>query len=324
MKKYFIILLFFAGSYNLYAQQNNDLNAIKLFNNPDYVQNENADLPAGTADRLYRKITQLINQTGVAEIGYSTFFIAPKLDVLSVSEDNAGISKVYLADCELYLSINRVTMNENSIGGATFNSITKKITGSAMNKNEAIVNALNNISPNDPDIIRFLNDSKKKIDAYFKTNCDDVIKQAERALKVDDYKQAISLFFSVPSSAPCYNHALQRSEGVYAKYVEDECNKKIMKLQGFAALAQTRSSYYDSAMNVIEDLSPASDACNDQARQIIAKLEKNLGEQEKQRWDLEKQKLSDKTEVQKEMFKAMAEINKNYQPPSGTNVIIAH
>lgn len=322
MKKFVFLIIVIAINSALRAQQNN---TIKLFNNLEYVISANNNLPSGIADRLYRKVTQLINQTGVAEIGFSTFFVAPKLDILSESSSEAGMANVYLAECEFYLSINRVSMSENHTGGATFASFTKRITGSGLNKNDAIINALNNISSSDKDIVNFISESKQKIEDYFKTNCDDVIKQAERALKINDYSQAIALYFSVPSSAPCYSKALQRSEGVYVKYVEDECNKKILKLKGFAALAQTQGRYYDSAINVIKDLSPASDNCNADAADIIAKIESKLSDQQKQDYDLEKQKLTNKAETDKEMYKAMAEINKNYQPASaGTNVIIAH
>lgn len=308
----------------LNAQPADNHNAIKLFTNLSYIQSQNADLPAAMQDRLYRKATQLINQSGVAEIGYSTFFVAPKLDILSTSVDEAGISKVYLADCEFYMSISRVSLNENLNGGAIFNSFSKKVTGSGLTKDEAISNALNGISINDQAILNFITNSKQKIDAYFKANCDDVMKQAERALVLNDYPQAIALFQSVPASAPCYDKALQRSEGVYTQYINDECDKKIMKLKTFSALAQSNDSYYDSIMYTIANLQPASKVCNAEADQIISKIEGRLSDEQKKQWDLTKQVLSDDAAVKKEMYKAMAEINKNYDPSSKTNIIITH
>ncbi len=324
MKKVFIIIAWAFAFIKLNAQPADSYNAIKLFTNLSYVQSQNADLPDALQDRLYRKVTQLINQSGVAEIGYSTFFISPKLDILSTSADEAGISKVYLADCEFYMSISRVSLNENLNGGAIFNSFSKKITGSGLTKDEAISNALNNISINDKAILSFISNSKQKIDAYFKANCDDVMKQGEKALVLNDYPQAIALFQSVPASAPCYDKALQRSEGVYTQYVNDECDKKIMKLKTFSALAQSNDSYYDSIMNTVANLQPASQICNSEANQIISKIEGRLSDEQKKQWELTKQALSDDAAVKKEMYKAMAEINKNYDPGSNTNIIITH
>lgn len=324
MKKLFLLQLIACAFLKLNAQPADNYNAIKLFTNLSYVQSQNADLPAALQDRLYRKVTQLINQSGVAEIGYSTFFISPKLDILSTSVNEAGISKVYLADCEFYMSISRVSLNENLNGGAIFNSFSKKITGSGLNKDDAISNALNNISVNDKSILSFISNSKQKIDAYFKANCEDVMKQAERALVLNDYPQAIALFQSVPASAPCYDRALQRSEGVYTQYVNDECDKKIMKLKTFTALAQTNDTYYDSVMNTVANLQPASQVCNSEANQIISKIENRLSEEQKKQWELTKQVLSDNAAVKKEMYKAMGEISRNYEPASGTNIIITH
>ena len=323
MKNLLTLSLLFFVFIQLNAQPADNYNAIKLFTNLSYVQSQNTDLQPALQDRLYRKITQLINQSGVAEIGYSTFFIAPKLDVLSTSVDETGMSKVYLADCEFYMSISRVSIAQNANGGAIFNSFSKKITGSGLSKDEAITNALNNISVNDQTTLNFISSSKQKIDAYFKANCDDVLKQGEKALVLNDYAQAIALFQSVPSSAPCYDKALQRSEGVYNQYVSDECDKKIMKLKTFSALAQTNESYYDSIMNTVANLQPASQVCNSEANQIISKIEGRLSDEQKKQWELTKQVLSDDAAVKKEMYKAMAEIGKNYDPNSNT-IIITH
>lgn len=191
-----------------------------------------------------------------------------------------------------------------------------------MNKDDAITNAINNISGNDKAIVDFLNDSKAKIDNYFKTNCNDVMKQGERALAINDYSQAIALFFSVPSSAPCYENALKRSEAVYTKFVEDECNKKLIKLKAFVALAPSSDVYYDSVVNVMEDINPVSPTCYAEAEQIFSKVEARLSDEKKQQWELRKQALTQEGDIQKEMYKAMAEINRNYEPAS--TIIITH
>ncbi len=84
--------------------------------------------------------------------------------------------QVYLAECELGISIERMEIGGE--GGATFDSFSKPITGSGLSKEEAISNALNSISSSDKKIVAFITSAKQKIDTYFKQHCKDVLKQA--------------------------------------------------------------------------------------------------------------------------------------------------
>jgi len=156
MKKLNLIFLMLI-SMRLYAQ---DDSAIKLFVYQAGIIKNNSNLSPGLQDRLFRKTTQLINQTGIAELGYSSFLVSPKFSVINISKSETGTLTVYLAQCELTISIERRNINDKD--GAVFASFTKTITGSGMNENEAANNALNNISPSDTRIVDFLTDSKKK------------------------------------------------------------------------------------------------------------------------------------------------------------------
>ncbi len=328
MKKINLLVFYaFFCILKLNAQGEDDYNAIKLFISQYDIAEDNNTLTMNMQDRLYQKVTQLINQTGIVEIGYSTFLVAPKFDVISVSSSEAGITKVYLAECELSIFIRRARVGGS--GDATFGSFSKTITGSGSGKDQAIANAINNISVSDNDVINFLKNSKAKIDAYFKTHCPDVIKEAQQALALKNYEGSIALYFSVPSDAPCYQQALDASEKVYKTYVKDQCDKNLIKLKAYVALAQTQNNtqknYYDSALNIMSNMNPASDKCFEEARNEIEKIDKRLNEEQKQNWELIKQTSINNSDVKKEMYKAMGRISSNYQPSSpATNVIIAH
>lgn len=306
--------------------QDEDYNVIKLFISQNDIAVQNRTLAPNLRDRLYQKLTQLINQTGIVEIGYSTFLVSPKFDIISSNVSEAGITKVYLAECELSILIKRAKVG--SSGDATFSSFSKTITGSGSAQDQAIANAINNISTNDNEVINFLKNSKAKIDAYFKSHCPDVLKEAEQALTLKQYESSIALYFSVPSDAPCYQQALDASEKVYRTYVKDLCNKDLIRLKAYVALAQTQNSYqknyYDSALIIMSDLNPASDKCFEEARKEIEKIDQRLNDEQKQNWELIKQTSTNNADVKKEMYKAMGRISSNYQPPSpATNVIIA-
>ena len=108
--------------------QGNGAGMIKLFVTAERLAANNQHLDSIMQQRLYNKMVQLINQSSIAEIGYSNFWVMPKLDVLDVSVSKAGIRDVHLARCELFISVSRTDFG--SIGGATYASFSKRITGS--------------------------------------------------------------------------------------------------------------------------------------------------------------------------------------------------
>lgn len=312
----------------LRAQEDTDVNAIKLFVDQWKLAAANPQLSYKLQQRLQTRVTQLINQTGVAEIGYSNFIVTPRFDVLSTSLDESGIARLYLAECELSITISR--RDYGGSGGATYESFSKKLVGSASGKDEAIANAINNISSHDNGIVEFFKQSKVKIDKYFKTNCKDIIREAQQAYDLKDFGRSIALYFSVPSSAPCYEEARNRSVGVYMRFVEDSCDKQLIQLKALLSVARTADTaasarHYNDALAIMMNMNPASTKCYSEARIIIDKIEQYFDVQQKHAWEEASKKTANEAQVQKEMFKAMARINGNYQPaqPATPTVIIA-
>jgi|JI9StandDraft_2_1071091.scaffolds.fasta_scaffold44380_2 hypothetical protein len=303
-----IVLLIGSGGF---AQNGNDLDAIKLYIDKQVVASENVEhLNASQADRLFQRTSQLINQVGITEYGYSTFLVTPKLDVISVTESNAGIANTVLAECELFLTIKRVMKKNNENGAsATMNTFSKRIMGSGRTKSDAISNAITNVRSGDQDIINFFADSKKKIDAYYKAHCKEVLQEANQALAMKDYAKSISLSFSIPRSAACYDEASQLSQKVYAIYVQDNCKDQILKMKSYAALAERDPSqsddYYSSILAVMEEIGSSDRAaeCRAVAEKVIADIEKKLDEKQKREWELEKASMKMKTSCVKKSIR---------------------
>lgn len=301
----------------LLAQEEANVNAIKLFVDPQKLGDANPDLSDKLKQRLQSRITQLINQTGVAEIGYSNFIVTPRFDVLSTSLDESGIARLYLAECELGITISR--RDYSGSGGAAYASFSKKLVGSAAGKEEAIANAINTLSYNDNSVVSFFKQAKVNIDKYFKTNCKDIIKEAQQAYDLKEFGRSIALYFSVPSTAPCYEEARNRSVGVYMRYVEDNCDKQLIQLKALLSMAKTSDTTasvrrYDKALEIMMNMNPASTKCYSEAKIIIEKIEQYFDEQQKHAWAEASKRSANEAQVQKEMYKAMARINSNYQP----------
>jgi hypothetical protein len=306
----------------VFAQDSKDLDAIKLYIDKQVVETENEDhLNSMQADRLFQRVSQLINQVGITEYGYSTFLVTPKLDVISTTSSDAGIAKTVLAECELFLTVKRVFEKDRKReASATMNTFVKKIMGSGYTETEAISNAITNIRSGDQEIIKFFSDSRKKIDAYYKTHCNDVLKDAEQALNMKQHAKSIALSFSIPKSAPCYTEASNLSQRVYVKYVEDNCKDQVLKMKANAALAERNPSqsnrYYEEILTTMASISFSDRAaeCRAVAEKVIADIEKKLDEKQKREWELEKLRLKDEKELRKEKYKAIQSIYSSYTP----------
>jgi hypothetical protein len=321
MKNYFLILVI-CSVYSLFGQDKDEYSAIKLYIDQYQILEDNKNnLTENEINRLYQRTSQLVNQAGITEAGYSNFLVSPILDVISNDEDNAGTTKTYLAVCELFITIKRTNIDkEEPLGAATFATFTKKIMGSGFTKEEARSNALSNIRASDEDYRDFFLDTKKKIDEYYKLHCKDVIKEAQQALALKNYVKSISLNFSVPTNSPCYAEAYDSAEKVYQTYIDDKCEKQILLMNNYAALALkggTNSDfYYTEIIKIIGDISPSSKRCYDAATLIIEKIEKNITEKQKQDWELKKIYSEDEKAMTKERLKEIQKISENYRPQS--------
>jgi hypothetical protein len=309
--------------------QDNDLAAIKLSVDVDRVSVDNStvspELIGRLKDRLYNKVIRLINETGVADIGYSSFLVVPKFEVLSNSVDGNGLSRVWLADCELTLKVERRAYNLQ--GETVFTSLTRRLTGSGSSADAAISDAVNNLQPTDPEVVTFFRASKEKINAYFQQHCAEVIADADQARNLHQYAKAIALYFSVPSNAPgtCAAEARASCQKIYGKYMEEDCQTKLIRLKACIARGlntdSSAASYYDVMMLIIADVDGSCGYCCDAVVKQIEKIENRFDQKQKQEWELKKIQMADEKEIEKARAQGMARISSTYQPAPATVII---
>ena len=322
VKKARVLLLCCALGPACLLAQEQPYNAIKLYvsrtDQPDSV------LPDNLRERLFSKITQLINQTGIAEEGFSNFYVVPKVDTVGTYIDNAGTTRIYTTECELTLQIRNTSYTTHQ--HVVLGSMARKLTGSAMRRQDALYNAISSISPNDPELVKFFQQAKAKISTYFQQHCSEVIADALQAEKLNNFSRAISLYFSVPSDAPaaCYQQALSGIKRTYSQYVSQKCNMQLLRLKAFVARAQTTDSLislsnYNEIMKLIGQLDPSSDECYGEAKKLIEKIEGRFDLQQKQAWEMKKKSIDkDETQVKQQVRNAVAHISSEYQATAQT------
>ena len=315
-------LLFGLSISTVSAQQ--DHAAIRLYVDPGRLD---TTLSPAFRERIYIKVTQWITQTGIAEQGFSNFFVVPTFYIVDSSVDASGMSPIYLKQCELSLTVERHAYGKRD--AAVFNSLSKRFAGSGGSEQAALTNAINNLSTDDPDMIAFMRRTREKISAYYQANCQEVIVEADQAKGLGDFARSIALYFSIPSDAPadCYAKALSGLHNAYRNYVDYDCSMKLIQLRAYVARANSMDSAvshadYDSALAIIQDLDPASTQCYSEAQLLINKIEGRFDEQQRQTWQLKQQQVSNEGDAQKIMIERIAKINSTYQPPPAPPTIV--
>lgn len=312
-----LLLAIWAISITALSQNDFDSTKIKLFINFPTVEESNPNLTPDFQNRLFQKITQMANKSGVVESGFSNFLIIPKLDSIGITVDEAGIGKIYLAEYELTITIERRSYSK--LGAATFHSYSKKVIGSGMNEREAVLNVINSITANDREWTAFFREARQKIYNYYQLHCKDVIDEAVQASKLNNYAQTIALSISIPPSSPCHSKGQELALSVYSKYATELCNKTLLKLKAYMARAHNTdkiaNEYYRDVIAIIEEAdpsNPSSSSCYSEMLSEIRKMETRFDDKQKKDWELKLRVLTTPEEVKNNRRKLMDNLSKKY------------
>jgi len=320
----FFLILFIP--FRTYGQENkNELTPGKVKIFVYLMDNTNKELSGNQIDKVRSRLINLVNESGIAEIGYSNFLLYPNVLINDIKLDENGLSKLYVASCDLNLYVARIQPGESGAAGI-YSSYSKQIRGVGATKEAAIQNAINSIKSNDEGIINFIKEAKNKIVQYFTEHCNDVLKEAERLNDLQDYTGAISLFFSIPDGASCYSKAYERSIGVYDHYLTIECNKQMMELKSLITLASNKSDnsfddLYNDILEKIEKINPVA-SCYGDINALLQSLDNKLSAKQKQDYELLIVKQKNENELQRELIKGMENVYRNQTLPN--NIIVNH
>ncbi|MBA3828404.1 MAG: hypothetical protein H0X33_05665 [Taibaiella sp.] len=252
---------------------------------------------AQESQRLESKLTQIINHSNEAVVGYNNdIVIYPVIDVIDSSVVSGGMQNIAVMTLEISLYIKQLGNN------VVYNTITKKVKGSGDNSAQAKANAFGQLNVTDNSFAEFIRDAKMKILAYYNNNCQSLINTAMNMSAKQNYAPAIGMLQSIPFGTRCYNEAITKATEVYGKYQSGICSKVVSKAKGEIAV-----NNFDSAMATLQEIDPASN-CYPEVDKLIAQISAKVAKQEKREEDREQRRLD-----------AIKEIAKAYYSPKVKN-----
>jgi hypothetical protein len=251
------------------------------------VMPDNSDgLEPAQITRLEGKITQLVTHSGLSASGYGTNFVV--YPVLTIAESNVvegGMQNITVTTAELNLYIKQVDNN------LVFATISKRLKGSGSSKALSLANAISQIQTTDPEYQRFIEQGKQKILAYYQSKCDDIIRQADASVRMNQFDQALALLVTVPAEATgCFTKAQGKAVAIYKAYSDQHCSELLLQAKGNLA-----ANRYDEGLTLLSSIDPGS-KCFTEAKSLMVKAEMEIDVNERKTFDaqlsLEKQRIN--------------------------------
>lgn len=246
--------------------------------------------------KLSNKMTQIINNSGEAMMGYTNdFAVYPVLLEEETGVVEGGLQNMTVTTVELSLAVKQYA------GNIVYNTLSKKLKGSGNNKALAIANAISQIKPADESYKLFITTAKTKIIQYFTANCNKIIQQATALAAKHDYEQSLSLLQSIPSNVGgCYATAQTKSLAIYKEAQALLCSKNIARAK--AAIA---NNDFELAMNTLDQIAPDA-ACNKEVTVLIKQLEAKVEKKVQREYSLQEQSINAIREIGKAYYSSKA------------------
>jgi hypothetical protein len=162
---------------------------------------------------LGNKIALMVtNNNGLATTdGAQTFIITPAFSIVSVQTTSGTMQKLFIANCMLSLFIKQTSTK------LVFANVTKNVSGSGYNREEAIASAVSSISADDDAYAKFIDRAKAKIGAYYAQNCQTYMMNAQREIAQKHYDAAKAILDGIPLEAgDCYTSAQKKIGDIFA------------------------------------------------------------------------------------------------------------
>jgi len=289
MKKVCLLLAIVWLALETNAQKLDDFGRIVI--NP-YLP-ENLEIPSGAARLLSTKLDQLTTQSGLggSEVN-PRFVITPQINI-GTKDIIAGPPQMIAQNIELTLIIG------DAVNNIKFASATLNIKGVGTNETKAFIQAFKTINPRNKELADLIENGKKKIIEYYRTQCDFILKDAQALVNQSKHDEAIYKLSLVPEVCQeCYYKCLDTLSSIYQQKIDADCQQKMTQAKA-AWAGKLNSAGAEEAAEIIATINPQAN-CQDEIRALTTQINNKLSADAKARWDFKMKQYDDKVAQVKE------------------------
>lgn len=166
----------------------------------------------------------------------------------------------YVASVEVSVAV------VNTLEMVVVDSNVFSLKGIGSSKDQAILNAINQLNPRSEMCVKFMTDARAKIETYYKHQLTNIKAKAASAIERGEYKQALAILGSVPESLAEYPEVAKMMTDCYLKMVDRDAAEMLQKAK--AAYAERN---YHLALNILGKINPLSNKYQE-AEELINKI----------------------------------------------------
>lgn len=295
MKRLYWITLVILSHTGLWAQS--DAAGFGKISLSVVMPDNSEDLTVKNISKLETKIIHLVSNTGLAANGYgSDFVIYPKFEIGDSKVVESGMQDLVILECDLNLFIKQVANN------VIYSSVSVPLKGSGKDRQAAIASAIGKVDMDSEKFKQFIDKGKLKILEYYDAICPDVMIKADGLIKMQQYRDAISVLIAVPDAVKCKKQAVDKSVQVFLAFQNQKCAGKIKE-----AKAHQASNNYEEALRILMEVDPAS-ICYKEALGVINSIESKIDAELKQKLELQLMVYKDNLALERHRMDIMREI----------------
>ena len=282
MKRIFLFSVSLLVASSLFAQTIDDIGRISI----SVQRPSNNAIPAEALNTLEDKMHQIVTTGGISDNDFNKRFAITatisvgKKDIISGSP--ARVSQV--VDVTFYV--------KDVVEKKEFAHATLSATGVGLNENKAFIMAFSSIKPANPNLQRMIEDSKSRIVAYYRTNCERVLAKAQTLAGQNEFDKALYLLAQVPDvCSDCMNKCQKIMVDVYQHKMETESISLLSSAKS-AWAASPNAQGALQATHYISKIHPLA-SCQPQVESLLQEMKEKVKDDERKAWEFELQQYED-------------------------------
>jgi len=305
MKKLFILwMAMLSSSYAMAADEESCTTSLTV-----QVQESKDGIPADMNERLASKIRQAVILNGI-EGGdkLSTFNLVASTSEVG-KEILSGQRPLVAITLELRMYVCNTLTNEKLA------STTMTVSGAGRNEHRAYQAAVSAVSGQKRPLQLFLQDARRRIEAYYDNQAPFIIKQAKAEAKKYNFERAMFLLQTIPVCSKQYDKAEKAMQEVFQMYIDRDCSEKIAKARNIWNANQNR----DGALVAGAYLAAidANSSCTDDAEKLEKAIQERIGDE----WEFYKEMKRDSLKLEEKYIDALKAIGKAYAKNQGDTTV---
>lgn len=251
---------------------------------------DNGTLELSAQSAIERKMNSMITINGYGSTA-GDFLLAVEGSLVDFSTTST-VPVRYVASVEVFAMVVN-TLEEVVVGSEVFS-----LKGIGSSKDQAVINAINQLNPHGDMCVKFMTESRVKIETYYKHQLPNIKAKALSASNRGDYKLALAVLGAVPESLPEYPEIANMMTEFYLKMIDRDAAAMLQE----AKAAYAKRDYY-LALDILGRINPLSNKYVE-TEELISKITEFY---EKEYQTAEKERIEDRERMIQERKEDRAE-----------------